>query len=448
MKMETKKLKVLELFGGISSPIQALLNLGIDFETVDYVEHDKQVVEIRNIMYNSNYKPQNIENYHYDGEVDLIVGGSPCQNFSNAGKKEGGEIGSGTKSSLIWEQVRVLGEVKPKYYIWENVSTLLNKRNINVFNKHNKCVEELGYRVHYKVLNAKDYGIPQNRQRVFVVAIRNDVINSFDFANIKPIPMEPLKSFLETPNDLYYYVKNNQKWVEERLQDVENNQYTNKPKNLKPLNPNDNDTFTNTIITAQWKGNNQGLILEKTEENSHVYLSDGSKRETFIESPNGVMNLPLSTNHMNRKVATGNKCMYTITTNGKSLKVLEEIKDTVTTNLKDPYFHTRPISTNDYINTITAKQSNFTLRANENKRLVPLFDNRLLVVKWNDKLWNVRILTEWEVFALMGFKKTYVNKLKEKGVSRSKIYYVAGNSIVVNVLEFVLQELLNNKQKN
>ncbi|KAK2574676.1 hypothetical protein KPH14_012954 [Odynerus spinipes] len=167
-----KKLKILELFGGISAPHQALINLGVEVETIDYVENDKKVVEIRNIMYGTDYIPKSVIDYHCDEEVDLLIGGSPCQDFSQAGLKMGGEEG------------------------------VLNKKHIDIFKKHNDYVESIGYKVYYQVLNAKEFGIPQNRERVFIVAIRNDIKQEFNFENLETKPMKPLKDFLETPNDL------------------------------------------------------------------------------------------------------------------------------------------------------------------------------------------------------------------------------------------------------
>lgn len=179
------KIKVLELFGGISAPHKALLNLGFDVETVDYVEFDSKVVNVRNAIYGTNYEPQSVVGYHCDKEVDLLIGGSPCQSFSLAGKQEGGDIDSGTRSSLMWEQLRIIEETMPKVTIWENVKNVLSKKHVHNFEMYQEKLEELGYTNHYKVLNSKDFGIPQNRERVFLVSIRNDVDINFDFDNLK-----------------------------------------------------------------------------------------------------------------------------------------------------------------------------------------------------------------------------------------------------------------------
>ncbi|KAK2574675.1 hypothetical protein KPH14_012953 [Odynerus spinipes] len=109
-------------------------------------------------------------------------------------------------------------------------------------------------------------------------------------------------------------------------------------------------------------------------------MSDGTTRPTFKESENGIITLPISNNFTSCKVSTGNKAIQTLTTQGNT-KILEISRQKIITDLKDPYFHTRPIKTKEYLSTITAGQAHFNHRANENKLLEPKFDNDLLVVE-------------------------------------------------------------------
>ena len=102
-----------------------------------------------------------------------------CQDFSVAGKQAGGDKDSGTRSSLMYETIRIVTKLKPKYVIWENVKNILSKKHIHNFEAYLRAMEELGYKNYYQVLNAKDYGVPQNRERVFTVSILND--KDFDF---------------------------------------------------------------------------------------------------------------------------------------------------------------------------------------------------------------------------------------------------------------------------
>ncbi len=160
-----QKLKVLELFGGIGACSTALKRLNLDYEIVDYVEIDKYAVKSFNAIHNTNFEPQDISKWDKDVKVDLIMHGSPCQDFSLAGKQAGGDVGSGTRSSLMYETIRIVEKLKPKYVIWENVKNLLSQKHKHNFNNYLTALEKLGYINYYQILNAKDYGIPQNRER-------------------------------------------------------------------------------------------------------------------------------------------------------------------------------------------------------------------------------------------------------------------------------------------
>ena len=197
------KLKVLELFGGIGACSKALERLGIDYEIADYVEIDKYAVKSFNAMHNTNFEPQDICKWDKDIDVDLIMHGSPCQDFSLAGKQAGGDEGSGTRSSLMYETIRIVEKLKPKYVIWENVKNLLSKKHIHNFNAYLETMEQLGYTNYYQVLNAKDYGIPQNRERVFTVSILGN--KKYEFPQKQELKLK-LKDMLEDEVEEKYYL--------------------------------------------------------------------------------------------------------------------------------------------------------------------------------------------------------------------------------------------------
>lgn len=198
-------LKLLELFGGIGACSKALERLGIDYEIADYVEIDKYAVKSYNAMHGTNFNPQDIREWNKDIDVDLILHGSPCQDFSLAGKQAGGDKDSGTRSSLMYETLRIVEKLKPKYVIWENVKNVISKKHIHNFNNYLLEMDRLGYKSYYQVLNAKDYGIPQNRERVFTVSIRNDIGKRFIFPEKQELKLK-LKDFLETNVDQKYYL--------------------------------------------------------------------------------------------------------------------------------------------------------------------------------------------------------------------------------------------------
>ena len=215
-------LKVLELFGGIGECTKALKRLNIPHKVVDYVEIDNYAVKSYNAINETNFEPQDITKWDKNIDVDLIMHGSPCQDFSIAGSQAGGDEGSGTRSSLMYETIRIVEKLNPKYVVWENVKNVLSKKHVHNFNQYINYLTKLGYHNYWKVLNAKDYGIPQNRERVFIVSIRKDIDrNMFEFP--KPYSLEKrLKDFLEPHVDEKYYLSDkmisyilakNQKWT-------------------------------------------------------------------------------------------------------------------------------------------------------------------------------------------------------------------------------------------
>lgn len=200
-------LKVLELFAGIGACSKAMERLGIEHEIVDAVEIDKYAIKSFNAVHGTNFEPQDITKWDKDIEVDLIMHGSPCQDFSVAGKGAGGDKDSGTRSSLMYETLRIVEKLKPKYVIWENVKNLLSKKHRHNFDAYLEAMEGLGYTNYYKVLNAKDYGVPQNRERVFTVSI----LGGGEFTFPEPMPLtKKLADVLEDEVDEKYYLSDEQ----------------------------------------------------------------------------------------------------------------------------------------------------------------------------------------------------------------------------------------------
>lgn len=240
-------IKILELFGGIGACSSALTRLGIEYEIADYVEIDKYAVKSYNAIHGTNFGPQDITTWDKDIEVDLIMHGSPCQDFSLAGKQAGGDKNSGTRSSLMYETIRIVEKLKPKYVIWENVKNLLSKKHRHNFDAYLETMKQLGYTNYYQVLNAKDYGIPQNRERVFTVSIRKDIDTRFEFPPKQPLKLK-LKDMLENEVDDYYY-----NVCPSMIKALEEG----KVKNVTNLD------YCNTLTTKQARWNNAEMIIDK-----------------------------------------------------------------------------------------------------------------------------------------------------------------------------------------
>ena len=206
------KLKVLSLFSGIGSPEMALRDLGIDYDLVGFSEIDDKAIKsycaIHNVSNNDNLGDiTKIEIASLPCDIDLITHGSPCQDFSISGYKLGGNEGSGTRSSLMWNTVEIVSHCKPKYVIWENVKGVLQKSHIHNYNKYISRMNDLGYNNYSEVLNSKNFGLAQDRDRIFVISIRRDIDdNSFEFPTGYDYQV-CLKDVLDDNVDQRFYVK-------------------------------------------------------------------------------------------------------------------------------------------------------------------------------------------------------------------------------------------------
>lgn len=202
-----KKIKILELFSGIGCQTQALKNIGIEHISTQ-CEIDKYAINIYNQLHGDTENLGDIskvdENTLSEGQWDLITYSFPCTNISVAGQQEGLEKNSGTASSLLWECEKIIRKVKPTYLLMENVKNLLSKKHIHNFEEWLKILEDMGYTNYYKVLNAKDFGVPQNRERVFCVSILGEH-EPYVFPEPRQLNIR-LKDVLESNVDAKYYL--------------------------------------------------------------------------------------------------------------------------------------------------------------------------------------------------------------------------------------------------
>lgn len=210
-----KPVRLIELFGGIGSQAMALTRLGIDFEHYRLVEFDKYPVASYNAIHGTNFEPIDITKIHGSdlGIVEtnkftyLLTYSFPCQDLSVAGKQQGMSKGSNTRSGLLWEVERLLNETEylPQLLLMENVPQVHSKKNLSDFEDWINFLESKGYSNFYQDLNAKDYGVAQNRNRCFMVSILGD----FTFSFPKPKKLDKtMKDYLEDTVDEKYYINN------------------------------------------------------------------------------------------------------------------------------------------------------------------------------------------------------------------------------------------------
>ena len=230
-------------------------------------------------------------------DVDLITSGSPCQSFSVAGKQHGGEKGSGTRSSLLWSHVEVVRHCKPKFVIWENVKNVLSKKHKPVFDAYVDEMKNMGYNTYYQVLNAKNYGIPQNRERIYAISVREDIDNNSNYTghidhnkyydrfsqSLFPEPFDNglrLRDFLEDEVEEKYYLSD--KMVSGFLRHNENHEAKGTGFKWKPRDVNGTATClranaalapTDNTIKCEQIGD---LNHYKNDQMNRVYSDNGS----------------------------------------------------------------------------------------------------------------------------------------------------------------------------
>lgn len=168
-------LRMFTAFSGYDSQCLALNRIGVDYDLIGWSEIDKYAIKAHNALF-----PQYAErNYgdisHIDWEsvpdFDLFTYSFPCTDISTAGQQKGLTEGSGTRSSLLWECRKAIEAKRPRFLIMENVKALVSEKFMPLFQEWEAYLRGLGYTNYSAVLNAKDYGVPQNRERVFMVSV-------------------------------------------------------------------------------------------------------------------------------------------------------------------------------------------------------------------------------------------------------------------------------------
>jgi DNA (cytosine-5)-methyltransferase 1 len=353
------KIRLLELCAGYGSQALALKNLGLEVYS-EIAEFDKYASQAYMQLHGETKNYGDI--YTIDETklpyFDMITYSTPCQDFSVAGKGKGGDKGSGTRSSLLWECERIIRAVKPKYLLMENVKNLLSDKHRHNFNEWFKVLEGMGYTNYYKVLNAKDYGIPQNRERIFCVSILGG--GQYLFPN--PIPLEKrLKDMLEDNVDEKYYLRN------KMLNGfIRTNEQQRKVKGGYIFTPTRGEKIAKTITTKAGSRITDNYIQEPLCAASRGRNPDNPSDRTI----------------------------------GSPTEQRLEINYTGCTN------------------TLTSVQK----------------DNYVV------ENYRIRKLTARECFRLMGVKDEQFDRLHD--LSNSQLYKLAGNSIVVDVLEHIFRNLL------
>lgn len=321
-------------------------NVGFDFVKQKHSITMKTNIDKVKLYYISDKLSNNLGDVSLQKElpyVDIIFHSSPCQSFSCAGKGEGGDEGSGTTSSLMWESLRLIGTSMPRFIVWENVAAVLSGKHRHNFLKYLERLSEMGYESAFELLNSKNYGVPQNRLRIFCVSrkIKNEsdcnatireckssnkqVINTMkeirenhpnikiweDFTFPEPIPLTTrLKDILEHNVDEKYYLP------DDRIEKILNLSFMQEKKRIQTTD------VCDTLLARDWKdpkcvpveepqvkqiGNvcptktrenpNQGRVYDKDGIAPALTTMEGGNREPMVIDEIKVVGNYMPSNH-------------------------------------------------------------------------------------------------------------------------------------------------------
>ena len=280
-----KKIKVIELFAGVGSQAMALRNIGLDYEVVGISEIDKFAIKSYEAIHGKVHNFGDISKIEELPYCDLLTYSFPCQDLSISGKQKG--ISKGTRSGLLLEVERLLLKAKengtlPKYLLLENVKNLVGKKFIKDFERWLSFLNSLGYYSNWEVLNAKDYGIPQNRERIFVVSSLENMHYKFP----KPVELKPkMKDLLEEEekvDDKYYL---SEKYLK-CFSDMKNRNGFTRDERFNPRKLEDCNTAF-TITTKSGERPNDNFIIQLGNlKNTESF--GGNPQTGRVYSPDGI----------------------------------------------------------------------------------------------------------------------------------------------------------------
>ena len=449
------KLKVFTAFSGYDSQCMALDRLGIDYELVGWSEIDKFAIQAHNAVYpqwaDRNFGDISKIDWNEVPDFDLFTYSFPCTDISNAGQQKGLEKGSGTRSSLLWECQKAIEIKRPKYCLMENVAALVSEKFLPYFLEWERLMCRYGYDNYNRILDSKDYGIPQHRERIFMVSIQDEGRSFYWPENIELV--KRLKDVLEIKVDEKYYLSEDKiANLIERETDKKGNREEPRictmvgrdPMNPKSRKKSENyqqfieigDDVCNTLTTVQ-KDNlvyePQVLTPKRTDFGKSVRKQD-EKGE-----------LKISRHKMTKLEPRKDGICNALTTVQKDNLLYEPIIQAKTETLKikqatkQGFVEIMPGSLFDasYPESKTRRgrvqdggQTSPTLTAGGESPCL-----------YEEGSFRIRYLTPKECFRLMGVCDSDIQKIQENGLSNRQQLKMAGNSIVVEVLVQIFRKM-------
>jgi DNA (cytosine-5)-methyltransferase 1 len=504
-KIGKSKIRLIELFGGVGSQAMALRNIGADFEHYKFVEYDKYPVMSYNAIHGTNFEPTDIRNVHGNdlGIVDtdqycyIMTYSFPCQDLSVAGKMKGMTKGSGTRSGLLWEVERLLNETEflPQVLLMENVPQVIADANIADFRLWQDFLESNGYTNYVEIINAKDQGVAQNRERAFMISI----LGQWNYKFPRPIPLtKTMADYLEDEVDEKYHIDSDK--ANQLIRDLINKDtlMLDVSQYKREGHPREYNDISPTLTARDWKDPRLiqvGMLdIKGDEQVRRVYSEDGlsptlNTMQGGNRQPKVLVegNTNPSGNGMNGNVFSINGLAPTLTTNkGEGNRILEPVivtsrgrnKDnpsdrtlgadveqrlepnsegicnTLTSVQKDnlvmePTVRIKQATSEGYIECKLGGVADLSYptsktrrgRVQDNGDTCPTLTATETGVCRIETPYRIRKLTPLECWRLMGFTDEDFHKA-EKVNSNTQLYKQAGNSIVCPVLENIFKQLL------
>ena len=402
-----KPIRLFEAFAGIGTQHMALKNLGLDIELVGISEIDKYAIQSYEAIHGKVKNYGGIGDFdRFPNNIDILTWSFPCQDISLAGKQQGMEDGTRSNYGYVFLDTvkNTPKEERPKVLLMENVRALFSAKFRDDWREIQLRLEDMGYTNYADVLNAKDYGVAQNRERVFIVSI----LGEYNYTFPKPIPLvKKLKDYLEDEVDEKYYLS------DKMLNFFVNNSIKNKEKGngfrFKPHEKEKaNIAYAITTNAGSRMDDNFIKIPEATKQ-GYALAQDGDG--VYIDQPHQkcgvvqkdkIQTLKTSVNDIGVVVKDSENYIY-----HKSLGGIDNAR--------------RIYKTNKIMGTITTYQDNSKVLLNNLR---------------------IRKLTPLEAWRLMGIKDEDFYKAQKSGVSDTQLYKQAGNAIVVDVLMAIFSQMI------
>ena len=413
-KKKKKVLRVFEAFSGYGSQSLALKKYGVNFKTVGISEIDKYAIQAHEAIHGpvKNYGDISKINTLSLPDFDLFTYSFPCQDISMAGKQRGLKEGSESRSSLLWECQKIIELKRPKYLMMENVKNLVGKKHRPDFDRWLEVLEGLGYQNHWKVINAKNCGIPQNRERVFCVSMLGG--GDFKFYDDFDSGVR-LKDILEDQVDEKYYLSD-EKTIG-LIKSLESKGYEGYEGYVKSFSP----------------GGKSYCIDSNYHKGISPNFCGTSRRTHVVEKANKldmIGMLGIKGNESIRRVYEpgGVSPALTIMQGGNRQPKIIEACAIRGRNPQNPKSRQSGLPTQQMLE--VSKNPDI------NNCLTTVQKDTMILEKPD---FRIRKLTPKECFRLMGLNDQNIDKIQAAGISNSQQYKMAGNSIVVDCMKFLKQ---------